>query len=94
MIKGMRNAAEVLGHAADARSYTEEMAALKQAFNSHFWNGKGVPRSGVQKATDDRVHALAVVSGWPIGQISGYPERISFAGEREPLYGKIRFSKP
>ena len=63
MIKGMRNAAEVLGHAADARSYTEEMAALKQAFNSHFWNGKEYRDPEYKKATDDRVHALAVVSG-------------------------------
>lgn len=63
MIKGMHNAARVLGYKADARAYAEEMAALKQAFNNHFWNGKEYRDPEYKKLTDDRIHALAVVSG-------------------------------
>ncbi len=63
MLKGMRNTAQILGKKADAKHYAEQMSALKQAFNAHFWNGSEYRDPQYEDATDDRVHALAVVSG-------------------------------
>lgn len=71
MIKGMYNTAQTLGYKADAKKYAEEMVALKQAFNTHFWNGSEYRDPEYKGATDDRVHALAVVSG--LAGLDKYP---------------------
>ncbi|MDD3108510.1 MAG: alpha-L-rhamnosidase C-terminal domain-containing protein [Alistipes sp.] len=63
MIKGMRNSAQVLGYTAEAKAFESEMAALKSAFNAHFWNGSAYRNPEYTKQTDDRVQALAVVAG-------------------------------
>lgn len=63
MIKGMYNTALTLNKKEDAKKYADEMAALKQAFNSHFWTGTEYRDPQYKNATDDRIHALAVVSG-------------------------------
>lgn len=63
MLKGMRNTAQILGKKEDAKRYAEQMSALKQAFNAHFWTGSEYRDPQYEDATDDRIHALAVVSG-------------------------------
>ena len=63
MLKCMRNTAQILGKKEDAKRYAEQMSALKQAFNAHFWTGSEYRDPQYEDATDDRIHALAVVSG-------------------------------
>ena len=63
LLKGMRNTAQILGKKEDAKRYAEQMSALKQDFNAHFWTGSEYRDPQYKDATDDRVHALAVVSG-------------------------------
>jgi alpha-L-rhamnosidase len=60
---GMRDMALALGNQAEADSISAEMSSLKEAFNRVFWTGKGYRHPDYKDLTDDRVQALAVVSG-------------------------------
>ena len=90
MLKCMRNTAQILGKKEDAKRYAEQMSALKQAFNAHFWTGSEYRDPQYEDATDDRIHALAVVSG--LADRDKYPailEVFLHAGTRQSLHGKI-----
>lgn len=60
---GLREMAISLGNKADADSISNEMHNLKEAFNHSFWTGKAYRHPDYKDDTDDRVQALAVVSG-------------------------------
>jgi hypothetical protein len=62
-IKGMNNAAVELGKNDDIIRYTQFMNEFKTSFNKQFWNGTAYRDPDYQGKTDDRAHALAVVSG-------------------------------
>lgn len=62
-LKGMRQMALVLDYSKDVEMYAGKMSALKQAFNAHCWTGKAYRDSLYKGETDDRVQALAVLSG-------------------------------
>lgn len=54
--------ADVLGKPDESEAYKELMARLKVGFNT-CWNGKAYRHPDYKEETDDRVQALAVVSG-------------------------------
>ena len=56
------NMAELTGNHADIRSYEQQMQSVRTAFN-RCWNGYAYRHPSYQGATDDRVQALAIVSG-------------------------------
>lgn len=56
------NVAGLTGHDADIADYERQMRSIHTAFN-HCWNGYAYRHPSYQGATDDRVQALAVVSG-------------------------------
>ena len=62
-LKGVRNMADLLGKASDVKDYDQKMVKLKNAFNANFWNGKAYRHTDYKEDTDDRLQALAVVSG-------------------------------
>ncbi|SDC18569.1 alpha-L-rhamnosidase-related protein [Niabella drilacis] len=62
-VKGMQLAANELGKTEDARSYAQFLETFREAFNRQFWTGTAYRSPGYKGATDDRVQALAVVSG-------------------------------
>lgn len=61
-LKGAANMADVLGESADAEHYRSQMTTLKIAYNN-CWNGSAYRHSEYNDCTDDRVQALAVISG-------------------------------
>lgn len=61
-----------LGMADDAARYQQYMSLFEKAFNERFWRGKVYRDPKYKGMTDDRVHALAVVSG--IADSSKYPQ--------------------
>lgn len=62
-LKGARNMAEALGYNSDVMKISTHLDRFKKAFNERFWTGKEYRTSSYTEETDDRVHALAVVSG-------------------------------
>ena len=62
-LKGQLNMAEALGEAGDLAEIKSKMASIEANFNKTFWNGKEYRSPGYKGQTDDRAHALAVVSG-------------------------------
>ena len=62
-LKGSMNMAEVLGKNGDAAKLRNEMQLLKEAFNKAFWKGNAYRASTSIPDPDDRLQALAVVSG-------------------------------
>ena len=62
-VQGMQKAAQALGYTDDATSYQEFLKYFKESFNRHFWTGKSYRHPDYKGRTDDRVQALAVVSG-------------------------------
>ena len=54
--------AQVLGNPAESEYYREQMARLKVGFNA-CWNGTAYRHPDYKEKTDDRVQALAVISG-------------------------------
>lgn len=62
-LQGMHQMATALDHPADAAFYAQRLVSFKQAFNEHFWTGTAYRDPGYKGKTDDRVQALAVVSG-------------------------------
>ncbi|MBN2685009.1 MAG: alpha-L-rhamnosidase N-terminal domain-containing protein [Pontiellaceae bacterium] len=62
-LKGQLNMAEVLGEKTDVPEIKTKMAAIEKNFNRNFWNGQEYRSPDYKGKTDDRAHALAVVSG-------------------------------
>ena len=70
-LKGAREMALLLGKDADASEYENLMIRLKEGYNK-CWTGKEYRHPDYTECTDDRVQALAVVSG--IADKDKYPE--------------------
>ena len=62
-LKGQLNMAKALGATGDLPDIEARMFSIEEAFNATFWNGKEYRSPGYEGQTDDRVHALAVLSG-------------------------------
>lgn len=62
-LKGQKLMAEALGETADLPAITARMKLIEANFNKTFWTGKEYRSPDYKGATDDRAHALAVVSG-------------------------------
>lgn len=62
-LQGQHNMALALGLTDEAEALAQEMKELKIAFNKVFWNGKEYRHPDYKLLTDDRIHALSVVSG-------------------------------
>ena len=62
-LKGAKNMAVLLRKESDAMEMERKMMRLKEAFNANFWNGNAYRHPGYKENTDDRLQALAVVSG-------------------------------
>lgn len=56
------NVARLTGHEGDTADYERQMQKIRRAFN-YCWNGYAYRHPTYQGATDDRVQAMAVVSG-------------------------------
>lgn len=62
-LKGIYQMASELGYTDEAEYYNLRMASFKQAFNKYYWDGSAYRTPDYKDKTDDRVQALAVVSG-------------------------------
>ena len=62
-LKGMALTAEELGLDADSKLFAGMMQNIKREFNTSCWDGGAYRSPGYSGETDDRVQALAVVSG-------------------------------
>jgi alpha-L-rhamnosidase len=62
-LKGQLNMARAVGEQGDVAGIEAKMTRIEQNFNKTFWNGKEYRSPGYNGKTDDRAHALAVVSG-------------------------------
>ena len=62
-LKAEAEAADYLGKTADAALDREMMDRIAAVFNEKFWNGLCYMSPGYQDVPDDRVQALAVISG-------------------------------
>lgn len=62
-VQGMYNMALEMGYAAHAGRYAEFMERFRESFNRRFWNGTAYRHPDYADRTDDRVQAMAVISG-------------------------------
>lgn len=62
-LKGVQKMASALGKKEDADRYKAEMKRFKEAFHKRFWMGSVYRNPSYTGRTDDRVQALAVISG-------------------------------
>ena len=62
-LKGQLNMAKAVGAKGDIPMIKAKMASIEKNFNKTFWNGSEYRSKGYRGLTDDRAHALAVVSG-------------------------------
>ena len=62
-LKGQLNMAKAVGEVCDIAGIEARMHSIDRNFNQTFWNGKEYRSPGYKGQTDDRVHALAVLSG-------------------------------
>ncbi|MFR6032558.1 MAG: GH116 family glycosyl hydrolase [Bacilli bacterium] len=74
-LEAAANMADVLNLPDDAKGYREIMSKVKDAYNK-CWNGKEYRHPDYKLLTDDRVQALAVISG--IADDSKYPQIKAF----------------
>ena len=61
--QGMELMANELGYESDANEWRQFLDTFKTSFNNQFWNGACYRHPDYKDLTDDRVQALAVVSG-------------------------------
>lgn len=80
-LQGQCNMAVALGLTDEAEALAQEMKELKLAFNKVFWNGKEYRHPDYKLLTDDRIHALAVVSG--LADEKKYPAILSILKRNE-----------
>jgi hypothetical protein len=78
------NMAELTGNQADIPKYQRQRESIYKAFNSH-WNGYAYRYPAYQGATDDRIHAMAILSG--IADSSKYETIFN-------LYKKQQYASP
>ena len=62
-LKGQLNMAQAVGEAGDVSGIEARMNRIEQNFNKTFWTGTAYRSPDYKGQTDDRVHALAVLSG-------------------------------
>ena len=62
-LESVGNMAELLGHPVEADAYRHRMQRAKQAINDNCWTGEAYRHPAYRDSTDDRVQALAVLSG-------------------------------
>ncbi|MBT3381274.1 MAG: glycoside hydrolase [Lentisphaerae bacterium] len=62
-VKGQLNMARAVAATGDIQGIEAKMKSIEKNFNETFWNGKEYRSPGYRGKTDDRAHALAVVSG-------------------------------
>lgn len=62
-LTGVHEMATALGKTDDAKRLQHQVDQFKAAFNQQFWNGTAYRHPDYKGQTDDRVQALAVVSG-------------------------------
>ncbi len=70
-LQGLREMALLLGHAEDAEQADARLARLQATFHRTFWTGKHYRSPSYAGATDERGHALAVISG--LADPAAYP---------------------
>ena len=80
-LKGVLNMARVLEKKDDVFEYKKEMDNFKVAFNKYFWIGTSYRDPNYKDKTDDRVQALAVVSG--LAEEDKYPAIFKVLQEEE-----------
>ncbi|MFR7465124.1 MAG: hypothetical protein ACLUVG_09735 [Phocaeicola vulgatus] len=80
-LKGQQHMATALGMNAEADAILQEMKALKKAFNAAFWEWKTYRHPDYRLKTDDRVQALAIVSG--LADKEKYPALIKVLKQNE-----------
>lgn len=80
-VQGMYNTATELNYTDDAKAYGQFLEQFKKSFNEQFWNGEAYRHPEYTKATDDRVQALAVVSG--VADKSKYPQLLKIFQQEE-----------
>ena len=62
-LKGQLLMAQALGETGDVAGIEARMHRMEQGFNKAFWTGSEYRSPGYKDRTDDRAHALAVLSG-------------------------------
>lgn len=62
-LKGLNEMAKATGNTDDQDAIKGKMKVIESNFNKTFWNGKEYRSPDYKGKTDDRAHALAVVSG-------------------------------
>ena len=62
-LKAAIEMARLTGNEGDVADYETKMRGIEASFNRTFWTGSEYRSPGYKGATDDRVHALAVVAG-------------------------------
>lgn len=62
-LRAQRAMAELCGATADLPGIDAKLASLKEAFNTHCWNGREYRSPSHKGATDDRLNGMAVVEG-------------------------------
>lgn len=70
-LKGQKLMAEAVGETDDISEINVRMKSIEDNFNKTFWNGMEYRSPGYKEKTDDRAHALAVVSG--LAKTEQYP---------------------
>ena len=63
-LESAANMASLLGYTNEAESYRRIMATIKQAVNTHLWNGREYRTPGYTGNTDDRANGLAALAGF------------------------------
>src|SRR5690606_34624293 len=80
-MKGNYLMAMELNKSDDAQQYLEKMSLMKKEFNARFWNGESYRNPGYEGETDDRVHALAILSG--VADADKYPQIMKVFSQEE-----------
>jgi len=80
-LKGVIGMASAIGRTDDVIFLDKKMTNLKIAFNRDFWNGEAYRYPEYKGLTDDRVQALAVISG--LADESKYPQLFEVFSKNE-----------
>ena len=79
-LKGELSFAQMLGKTSDVAEIKAMMENISKVFNSRYWNGSAYITPGFTDAPDDRVQALAVISG--VAPSDRYPALKKIFSER------------
>ena len=88
-LKGQKLMAEAVGATEDIPAITARMQSIEANFNKTFWTGKEYRSPGYKDETDDRSHALAVISG--LAKPEYYPaiREVLHTGICQSLHGEV-----